>query len=320
VNLSTDKITGNFSIAGSALVERLRIAVNNRTDTLFVLAPDYTSGDTADGHLYALNGTTGRMIYSLSNLSIPGDLSEIAVNPGLDEVYVGGGAKVGTGTYDLLYVLNGSTGGVSGTMTLARGNRALTFMSPPMSMYANPATNHVYMFAYGSLNFSNPAPYATNLTVVDVNISQMAVAHVLSISNYSTSMNARMAFSQGNDAIYLFNPGVLGSQLYGYGLYVINASNDRISRNLTLPSGILPITVAANPVGNDVYLSEIPDSKSGIFLYDFNADTGAVTRLITMNPSVDPDMMLFDQINKRLYTCCDTDNPVIINVMNLSRT
>ena len=241
---------------------------------------------------YTINPTTGALT---STGAIYGTdqsfayFNSVAVNPSTKFAYAAqGGAfpscSFGCSNNVSMYTINGTTGALTSTGTIAAG-------TGPFSVAVDPAGNFAYVANLGSNDVSMFTINATTGALTSIG-TIAAGTQPFSVAVDPAGKFAYVANFASNDV----------------STYTINATTGALTSIGTIAAGTQPFSVAVDPAGNFAYVANW--GSNDVSMYTINATTGALTPIGSIAAGSSPTSIAIHPSGKFAYVTNSGSNDV----------
>ncbi|MGO9088036.1 MAG: beta-propeller fold lactonase family protein [Candidatus Sulfotelmatobacter sp.] len=256
----------------------------------------YDYGDGADGSIaiYAINAATGALTSTGTiNGNCPGLClpSSVIVDPSGRLAYVANGGG-GVPFNVAMYSINGTTGALTSSGTIAAG-------TDPLSAAVDPAGKFAYVANWtgydtdGGVSMYTIDPTTGGLTPIGTIATEVSPT---SIAIHPSGKFAYVTNSGSNDV----------------SMYSIDATTGALTSIGSIAAGTDPVSVAVDPAGKFAYVANWTeyDTDGSVSMYTIDATTGVLTPSGTIATEVSPTSIAIHPSGKFAYVTNSGSNNV----------
>ena len=301
IDSNTNTLLNDISLGQNRLP--FNIAVNPKTNNVYV--SNVVSYNGSKSSIVSVINSENDSI--LKNVSIPFQVSDMAINPNNNKIYVVGGSNTNNNNYNYLSIIDGRNN------TKLKNNISIPFS--PSDMAVNPYTNKIYLANNKDWSLTILNDKGDNATTIELSIppESLVVDPNPEINRiYVTSYTKPTSSKDENsfDPIALAYPRLTQIQ-------IINGSNDTLGwegKILSLDPRYGSLILNINPANHDFLATSLSTDK--IFSWDDNKIEKAVAsgRILGLqNPisgGIGPSQLAMNAKGDKLYIVNPTLNAI----------
>jgi len=266
------------------------VGVNEQTNLIYV-------ADSGSDDVAVIDGASNTL---LTKISIPSSTPQaITVDPRTNEIFVGT-VGTGAGTVPYLAVINGATNGV--------GYPDPSGLGGPIAAAFSPLTNRAYVLSYADANIEE--------YLEEYIIGPQFLIGFTSRPGRPTAVATDPASGKVYvvDGLFPLAPTSIGAA------EIVDESNNSIT---SIPAGVNPYSVAADPAGNTVYVadqSSAPGVSATVMAIDDASNSVFATYIVGQTPVPAkipaPNKMSIDSAGNLVYVANEASNDVSVIYAN----
>ena len=263
--------------------------------------PDAFTGNVS---MYTVNASTGDLAAIAPNVNADFGPHSVAVDPSGKFVYVvnDGAFEVTAGSI-FVYALDATTGAL--TLTGNSISCINSLCTTPFSLAVHPSGKLAYV-----ANEGGSAPTAISAFTIGATTGVFTFIGAVPAAGRAIAVSV----DPTGKFVYAANTSDTTGSPGSVTAYAIDASTGALTSIGSLPAGTAPTSVAVDPTGKFVYVTN--SGSNDVSIYDINMTTGALTSIGQVSAGTSPSFVAVDPTGRFAYVTNSGSNDVSMYTIN----